>query len=132
MYFFRSHEVTLEKSHNDKFGLSKFILNVIKLVNITRKENTALKKLFHWEIRLAFLRTANSSALGLTGNQLIEMLVWWDCPPFLKSENWWKIARTLKNFWARKPFTFRKLRWKKTYCASRFFIFYAKQKINLT
>ena len=35
-------------------------------------ENVALDKIIHWKIRLAFLRTANSGALGFTGNQLTE------------------------------------------------------------
>ena len=32
----------------------------------------ALDKLIHWKIRLAFPRTTNSGALGLTGNQLTD------------------------------------------------------------
>ena len=32
----------------------------------------ALDKLIHWKIRLAYPRTNNSGALGLTGNQLTD------------------------------------------------------------
>ena len=38
----------------------------------TIENNVALDKLIHLKIRLAFLRLANSGAVGLPGNQLTE------------------------------------------------------------
>ena len=86
------HEVTLGKTHDDKFGLLiKLNLNVIKLLNTTSKEsiesNVALDKLIHWKVRLAFLSTANSSALGLTGNQLTKDAWLLGSSPILTLEN---------------------------------------------
>ena len=49
----------------------------------TIENNVTLDKLIHWKIRLAFLKTANSSALGFTGNQLTEYAWLWGSSPVL-------------------------------------------------
>ena len=61
-----------------------------------------------------------------------RMLGCWEHLPFLTSENWWKLTSALQIFWAKIPCAFRKFRWKKMHCTSRFFVFYVKHKINLT
>ena len=75
-------------------------------------ENVALGDLFIKRLRLAFLRTANSSALGFTGNQLTEDAWLLDGPPSLTRENWQKIASALKILWAKMSHAIRKYRWK--------------------
>ena len=75
-------------------------------------ENVALDDLFIKRLRLAFFRTANSSALGFTGNQLTEDAWLLDGPPSLKRENWQKIASALKILWAKMSHAIRKYRWK--------------------
>ena len=81
------------KTCDDKYGLliNKIILNVIKLekpkAKKTVESNVALDKLIHWKIRLAFLWTANSSALGLTINQLTKDAWLLGLFLFLTSEN---------------------------------------------
>ena len=85
----------------------------------TMKNNVALDKLILWNIRLAFLGTSNSGALGLPGSILTKDAWPLGSPP-LTPEN------------RQIPRTFRKFRWKKTHRASRFFVLYSKQKNNLT
>ena len=72
------------------------------------ESNVALDKLIHYKIRLAFLKMANSSALviKLTKNNVhIIQIFGGTC--------------TFRKFWGKK------------HHASRFFIFYTKQKIKL-
>ena len=81
------------------YWLNKIILNVIKLVNsISKENNVAFDKLFHWKIRLDFLRMTNSGALGFADNPETEdtWLLGWS--PLLMLENGRKIACIIDSF----------------------------------
>ena len=70
--------------------------------------------------------------MGFTSNQLTEDAWLLGTSLIFNIRKLMKINKCIIDFWAKIPCAFRKFRWKKMHCTSRFFVFYVKHKINLT